>query len=188
MATHKPVLVDELSGELTPAVQPFHWQVAHTKPNCEKKLADYLKRLQITYYLPQMESLRLYQYRKVTFTKPMFPGYLFIKSAPEQHISLYRPGYIVRFLPNVNEAELLHDLTQIYLGKAHEFEIYAGTWLEQGWQVEIVSGAMQGVRGVVQDHKKLNEVTLQVNILRQAVTVRVNPADVKIISDYGNLY
>ena len=43
---------------------------------------------------------------------------------------------------------------------------------------------LKGVTGIVEDHTKLHEVRLQVNILRQAVLVMVDPANVKILGDY----
>jgi len=185
LATHKPVIVDELFGELVLSESMEKWQVIHTKPQCEKKLADYLRRNEISYYLPQMDSVRHYKYRKVAFTKPMFPGYVFARFDQKDKSSILISGYVVNFLKVPNELELLDDLLQIYTGKAREAEITQSAWLEKGWHVEIFSGPMKGMKGVVESQNKLNEVTLQVNILRQAVTVRVNPADVKIIREYS---
>jgi len=184
LATHKPIFADELFGELTLSGSTEKWQVIHTKPQCEKKLADYLKRNGIWYYLPQMDSLRLYKYRKVAFTKPMFPGYIFVRLDPRDKSSVLISGYVVNFLKVPNEEELLDDLLQIHTGKAKKAEFAEARWLEQGWQVEIFSGPMKGMKGIVQSQSKLSEVTLQVNILRQAVTVRVDPKDVRVIREY----
>jgi transcription antitermination factor NusG len=54
----------------------------------------------------------------------------------------------------------------------------------RGLEVEIVRGPLKDVTGIVEDHTKLHEVRLQVNILRQAVLVTVDPSNVKILGDY----
>jgi hypothetical protein len=92
MATHTPVLIDELFGELAPAPDGQRWEVIHTKPRCEKKLAEYARRSGITYYLPQMDSKRVYQRRIVNFTKPMFPSYLFVVLDPRQRQTCSSPA------------------------------------------------------------------------------------------------
>ncbi len=53
MATHTPVLIDELFGVLEPAPAGQRWEVIHTKPRCEKKLAEYARR-NGSYYQPWM--------------------------------------------------------------------------------------------------------------------------------------
>lgn len=183
MATHKPVLADELYGKLESALPEQKWYVIHTKPQREKKLAEYLKLREIWYYLPQLESIRTYQYRKVTFTKPMFPGYLFARLATAETGSILMSGCVVRFISVPSQTELLTELIQIYNGRNAQAELNNTQWLESGWEVEIISGPLQGMLGVVQDQSRLSEVTLQVKILRQAVAVKVNPAQVRLIRE-----
>lgn len=183
MATHKPVLADELYGKLESSLPKQKWHVIHTKPQQEKKLAEYLKRREIWYYLPQLDSIRTYQYRKVTFTKPMFPGYLFARFTAAETGSILMSGCVVRFIKVPSETELLTELIQIYNGRNAKSELNNTQWLESGWEVEITSGPLQGMVGVVKDQNRLSEVTLQVRILRQAVAVKVNPAQVRLIRE-----
>jgi transcriptional antiterminator RfaH len=188
LATHRPVVVDELFGELVLSSQSEKWQVIHTKPQCEKKLAGYLKKNNINYYLPLWDSFRRYKYRKVAFTKPMFPGYLFARLETQTKPAVLISGYAVSFLKVPDEKELLDDLVQIHTGRMLKAEMQEGVWMEKGWQVEIISGPMQGVKGIVQSQSRLDEVNLQVNILRQAIMVKVLSSDVRIIREYHNQY
>jgi transcriptional antiterminator RfaH len=184
LATHKPVVVDELFGELASSGLATRWQVIHSKPQCEKKLADYLKKNGIHYYLPLLDSVRSYKYRKVTFTKPMFPGYLFASFDSNGKADIFSSGYAVRILKVTDERELLDDLIQIYTGRVRKADLREGIWLEKGWQVEIISGPLQGMKGFVQNQSNLEEVNLQVNILRRAVTARVKSSDVRLSGEY----
>ena len=184
MPTHAPVLIDELFGELKPAEGDERWAVIHTKPRCEKKLAEYSRNNGIAYYLPQIESKRLYQRRQVSFTRPMFPGYVFCVINPAKKQTLIISGYTVSFIKVPLQEELLEELLNIRLSNQPKVELKNALWLSEGLKVEVVNGPLKGVTGLVESHEKLSEVRLQVNILRQAVTVKLDPRDLKIISDY----
>ncbi|HOG31802.1 MAG TPA: transcription termination/antitermination NusG family protein [Candidatus Syntrophosphaera sp.] len=184
MATHSPVLIDELFGELAPAPEGQRWEVIHTKPRCEKKLAEYARRNGITYYLPQMDSKRVYQRRVVSFTKPMFPSYLFCVLDSRSRQTLLISGYTVSFIRVHQQEQLLQELRNIKLSRLPEIELQNTIWLSEGLQVEIMQGPLKGVTGVVESHDKLDEVRLQVQILRQAVLVKIDPRNVKILGEY----
>jgi hypothetical protein len=55
------------------------WYVAHTRPRCEKKLADYCGRQGFSVTLPCYRSVRKYRGKTVVFEKPLFPSYVFLK-------------------------------------------------------------------------------------------------------------
>ena len=184
MATHKPVYVDELYGELALFTDDRKWVVVHTKPRCEKKLADYAKQHQITYYLPQYTSKRVYQRRKVDVNKVLFPSYVFVGIDFKGKQELLISGYTVNFLKVYAQKELIDELQAIYYGRQKNVQMEPGLWLEKGLEVEIVNGPLKGIRGVVEDQSKLTEVRLQVNILRQAVLVKVKTEDIKIIGEF----
>lgn len=184
MATNAPVLIDELFGELIVPTGDERWAVIHTKPRCEKKLADYAMRSGIHYYLPQMDSKRVYNKRTVSFTKPMFPSYLFCVLDFAKKQKLMMTGLTVGFIRVPVQEELLEELVNIRMLRQPKVEIKNALWLSRGLEVEIVRGPLKDVTGIVEDHTKLHEVRLQVNILRQAVLVTVDPSNVKILGDY----
>ncbi len=184
MATNKPVRVPELFGELQLCTGEKSWFVVHTKPRCEKKLADYTKRNGISYYLPQFTDKRVYQRRKVEFDKVLFPSYLFVAMDYMTKQILTISGYVVGFILVPAQAELIGELRAIYYGREKKAEMKPGLWLDKGLEVLITSGPLKGMQGIVENHTKLSEVRLQVNILRQAVIVKVEPASLKILGEY----
>lgn len=184
MATHKPVHVDELFGELKLYEDDFSWVVVHTKPKSEKKLAEYAKLNGIYYYLPQYTASRIYQRRKVTFDTVMFSSYIFMVLDHAARQKVLISGYTTGFLKVRSQAELITELKAINGTLEQKVDVKPGLWLSKGLEVEITAGPLQGMRGVVEDHNKLEEVRLQVNILRQAVLVKVDAKHVKIIGEY----
>jgi len=178
------VIINELFGELKIPPEPQRWTVVHTRPRREKKLADYAAKNLIQYYLPQIKHKRIYQRRKVVTTVPMFPGYMFmILSVPEQQ-TIAISGMAAHFIHVRHQQELLDDLSRICFSNKKDVALEPSMWLSKGLEVEIIAGALKGTRGVVESHDKISEVRLQVNILRQAVMVKTEPGNVKIIGEY----
>jgi len=183
MATHEPIFIDELFGELKTAENDEKWMVVYTKPKREKKLAKYAAENNIHYYLPLQDSIRVYRDRKVTFTKPLFSGYIFVRCDYHQKQSLIITGHIVTFLKVQNETELVQELQQIHSGKTRGADLMPAEYFEKGTKVLIVSGPFEGLTGVVKDQKNVKQVILKVKMLRQAVSVSVQSDQIEFISD-----
>ena len=181
MATKKPVEVEELFGDLEPATGDRKWFVIRTKPRREKKLAEYSLKSKINYFLPLKDSERVYQYRKVMFTKPLFPGYVFVKCNSDEHRTLVLTGHTAHFLPVPDEKELTDELKQILTGRQIGADFKETKYLNKGSRVRIVSGPFEGLTGIVEDQNNIEEVVLQINLLRQAVSVAVGSGQIKIL-------
>jgi len=184
MASHKPVIINELFGELIVPPEHQRWAVVYTKPRCEKRIAEYAAKNLIHYYLPQLRTSRVYQRRKVVTTLPMFPGYIFMILSVKDRETIAQSGFVVSFIRVTNQKELIDDLSRICFANSRSVAIQKTLWLSKGLEVEITGGALKGMRGVVESHDKISEIRLQVEMLRQAVMVKVNPTDIRIIGKY----
>lgn len=185
MASHKPVIINELLGELEVSPDPdYRWVIIHTKPRREKKLADYLIKLNIGYYLPQIKRKKVYKRHKVVTTLPMFPGYIFVLMGPRDRERIAISGHAFRFMQVNLQEQLIKELKAICFINKKEAPLQPALWLSKGLEVEITSGAFAGTRGVVESHEKVGEVRLQIEVLRQAVMLTIDPQSVKIIGKY----
>ena len=81
------------------------WFVAHTRPRCEKKLADYCQREGFPTTLPLYRSVKKYRGKTVTFHKPLFPGYLFLRLLVSQRQKAYQSDYVANLLDVPDQAE-----------------------------------------------------------------------------------
>lgn len=184
MSAHDPVIIEELFGELLVSGDDRQWIVTRTKARREKKLADQARRNGIHYYLPQQSSNKVYQKRKVKFTKPLFPGYVFICANHPQKQTLAITGLTAGFITVTHQEQLLSELRALRKLPVEKVEVGHQYWLSKGLEVEIVKGPLAGTRGIVESHDKIHEIRLQVNILRQAVLVKVEPENIRIIGEY----
>ncbi|MCF7793949.1 MAG: hypothetical protein K9N09_07660 [Candidatus Cloacimonetes bacterium] len=179
MATHKPVEVEEILGKLEIS-SDRKWLVVRTKPRREKKLADFAGKAAIDYYLPLKDSEKIYDNRKIVFTKPLFPGYVFVHCNFDEKRKLILTGHTAHFLRVRNEQELIEELNQIYLGKKQGAKYKNVPFLSEGTKVKITGGPFEGLTGFVVDQNNIEEVVLQVKLLREAVAVSVDSDHIKV--------
>jgi transcriptional antiterminator RfaH len=149
------------------------WQVLHIHPRCEKKMAEYCKVNKLEYYLPLRKQTRVYQRRRVTFEKPVFPGYLFAAFDGDGRLALLKSNNIIRILTPENEDRLLFELEQVKKALLVDPTLVPCESLKKGKHVRILSGPFMGIEGVVADVKGTMKVRLNVDMIGQAVSVEI---------------
>ncbi len=149
------------------------WCVIHVKPRCEKKIAKCCSVLGIEYFLPLRSETKIYQRRKVTAEKPIFPGYVFASFDRQQRLSLLKTNQIVRFLETDDEARLVHELEQVRKALSVDPSLGSDAALKAGTAVRITGGPFMGVEGWVQEMRSHSKVCLSVDMIGQAVVVEV---------------
>lgn len=160
-------------GQPLPNLTEPRWFVCHTKPRCEKKFADLLGREQLDHYLALVDSVRLYGKQKKTFTKPLFPGYVFAQVTPEKKDRLYQQDLLVRALPVDNEGLLLRQIEEIKAVCASGYEAILHPILRRGTRVRVQAGPLQGLEGFVDDPANPRGIVVSVDVLQQGLLVRL---------------
>lgn len=156
-----------------------NWQVLFLKPRTEKKVANLCRTHRLPHYLPLRSSTKTYQRRKVTFFKPLFPGYLFASVAPGQKILLQRSDHVVRFLAPIRPVAMLRDLVQIRRALRADPALLPVASLSSGCRVRIVSGPFQGMEGTVKRLAGNLRVVLAVEMIGMGVAVSAELSQVE---------
>jgi transcription antitermination factor NusG len=151
------------------------------RPRSEKKVAEYCRLANLSYYLPLRSQTRVYQRRRVTFETPIFPGYLFASFERDGRLAILKSNHVVRIMETGSRRGLLHQLAQIRKALRVDPGLVSCSALKRGRRVRIRGGPFLGVEGVVSDVKGVTEVTLNVDMVGQAVTVRVDRTFVEIV-------
>ena len=150
------------------------WHVLYIKPRTEKKLAEYSELLGLRYYLPLREETKIYQRRKVTVEKPLFPGYFFVRFDDKSRIDLLKSNYIVHILPVNNQRKFLHELAQIRKALRIDPTLNSEKEYEKGRPVRITTGPFCGIEGHIDAVKNSGKVMLNIDMIGQAVIVEVD--------------
>ena len=74
---------------------PCRWYATYTAPRHEKSVLQHLESRSVESYLPLYGSTRLWNGRRAFVQLPLFPGYLFVRIAPEHRVKVLEvPGVL----------------------------------------------------------------------------------------------
>lgn len=160
------------------------WTPIRTKPRHEKKLVAYCESHDVPFYLPLKKSVKRYQRRTVEFEIPMFPGYVFCALEEESYQTLLISGTIAyRITMDENsEQGLIRDLNALkqFEQLAKQKDVLIRPEIVQGVKVTVRSGPLAGVTGVVERRDNTTFITVNVDILGQAVASVIDIGDVEL--------
>ncbi len=141
------------------------WFALYTKPRHEFKANDQIKSYDVETYLPTTTVIKQWSDRKKKITEPLFKSYIFIKAdETERNLALSCDSVVRTIFFNGKPAVIpdweIDNLKQL-LNNAEKVTVYNG--MIKGTKVEIGSGPMRGLEGVVSMVSK-DEQTLSVSI------------------------
>ncbi len=159
------------------------WFVLQTKSRQEKVVCDFFRDRQIQYLLPLVTKTTYYGKRKVKSELPLFPGYVFVHSAIQDAYAADRTNRLVRIIPVFDQAKIEEELRSLTRALETQAPFDRHPQLVAGVRVEVKSGPLQGVRGVVESRLKMDRLVLQVEILGQAISVEVDTDLLAVLED-----
>ncbi len=159
------------------------WYALYTRSRFEKKLLLELTNRAIEVFLPMREVLSRWKDRKKRIWMPLFPGYIFvyqINTPANRYRVLNVPG-AVRFVGKEGHAEPVPDeqidAVRRFLEASIAIDPYP--YLQIGRRVEVIAGPLCGICGILVQKKGKFRFVLQVDLIRQAVSVEIDASDVK---------
>ncbi len=156
------------------------WYVAHTRPRCEKKLADYCKRQGFQVTLPFYRSVKKYERKTAIFEKPLFPNYVFLQLEPIQRQKVYQSDFVANLLDVTDQATFEKQLADILLSLETGLEIILAPEITVGARVKITAGPLRGLEGFVETRSGVTYVQLRLDFIAQGVSVKVDATDLEL--------
>lgn len=159
------------------------WYALYTRSRFEKKLLSELTDRSVEAFLPMREVLSRWKDRKKRIWLPVFPGYIFVRqvdSAVNRHRVLNIPG-AVRFVSfegrpapvPEEQIEAVRRFLELHLS------VDPYPYIKVGRRVEIIAGPLKGVQGRLVLKKGRFRFVLQVDLIRQAISVEIDASDVR---------
>ena len=149
------------------------WFVAHTRPRREKKVRQFCDREGFQATLPCYQSIRKYRGKKVVFSKPLFPGYVFLQLLPEQRQSVVQSDHVANLLTVHDQALFIRQFGEILQALESDLEIHLAPEIGAGMRVKIKSGPLRGMEGWVEQRYGMTTVLLRLDFIGQAAAVRL---------------
>ena len=176
MSGSKPHQVVESESALSALPATGDWYVLHTRSRQEKILAADLGAMNIGYYLPLVRQNRTHGARKQTVNLPMFPGYLFLRGTREQAFAADRTKRVANIITVADQQHIGWELENLHLALAHDVTLDPFPYLDKGVRVEVRSGPMRGLQGVVESRKSMDRLVLQIDMLGRAMSMEIDAA------------
>jgi transcription antitermination factor NusG len=162
-------------------VSDLAWFVAHTRPRCEKKLVEYCQREGFDSTLPLYKSVKKYRGKTVTFEKPLFPGYVFLRLQPQQPRQVFQSDYVANMLTVVDQAQFQQQLGDILEALETDYEVFLAPQIIAGVRVKIKSGPLRGMEGFVEKRSGSTLVLLRLDFISQAAAVKMEATDLELV-------
>lgn len=150
-----------------------YWLVCHTKPRCEKKFAALMAAEKFEHYLPLIDSVRRYGNRTKSFSKPLFPGYVFALVPAELKSRIYQQDLLARAITVDDVPRFLRQLEEVRKIVASGLELAVMPLLTKGRRVKVVGGPLNGLEGLVDNPDNPQGVMIAVDVLQQGLLVKV---------------
>ncbi|OAI51184.1 hypothetical protein AYO44_17220 [Planctomycetaceae bacterium SCGC AG-212-F19] len=147
------------------------WRVFHTKPRQEKALARELHDTELPFYLPLIARPRLVRGRRLTAYVPLFPGYCFALADETERIRALATHRVVRSIEVPDQAKLWADLRQIQQLIDSGAPITPEGQLGPGTLVEIRTGPLAGLRGVIISRANQQRFVVRVDFIQRGASV-----------------
>ncbi len=159
------------------------WYALYTRSRFEKKLMSDLAERSIEVFLPMREVLSRWKDRKKRIWLPLFPGYLFVHQVdtPANRYRVLNVPGAVRFIgfngQTVPIPQEQIDGVRLFLESHLAIDPYP--YMQIGRRVEVIAGPLKGIQGKLVQKRGKFRFVLQVDLIRQAVSVEIDASDVR---------
>jgi transcription antitermination factor NusG len=163
------------------------WYVLLTRIRYESTVYEGLQKKNIESFLPTVQRRSRRKDRKFFLSRPLFPGYLFVRTSlvPEKHIFVLKTIGAVCLLGGNNGPvpvpdEAIHSL-RIMISNSDRGRITIGKNLHKGDTVIVAHGPFSGVQGCFDRYRGKSRVVVHIDALGQFAAVEVDEMDVERI-------
>jgi transcription antitermination factor NusG len=174
-------LMTDAAGNLLEAgAAGLNWYALYTCPRHEKCVAQQIEERSIVCFLPLYRSVRRWKDRRKELELALFPGYVFVRLAPQDRLRVLQLPSAVRLVsfngqPAVLPEAEIEALRQRLTGGGVEPHPY----LRVGRRVRVSGGPMQGLEGIIVRRKDRCRVVFSLDLIMRSVAVEVDESDVE---------
>jgi len=161
------------------------WYALYTRSRFEKKMLSELTERSVEVFLPMREILSRWKDRKKRIWVPLFPGYIFVNHVdiPENRFRILNVPGAVRFVGREGHAEQIPEdqIQNVRRFLEASIAIDPYPYIRVGSRVEVIAGPLKGIQGILVEKRGRFRFVIQVDLIRQAVSVEIDSSDVRPI-------
>ena len=160
------------------------WYVLYTKPRYEKRTHYFMRGENIDCFLPMREEIHQWADRKKSVEVPLFTSYIFVYANEKERVAALQIDGAMKYVHFGGKIAIVKqetiDALRLALIRKNDIRLEE-TYLEMGKPVTVVRGPLQGLKGILLEQKGETRVGIQVEILKQLVSVEVPVGDLVLV-------
>ena len=158
-----------------------HWFAAYTSPRHEKHVSRQMARRGIQNFLPLYKSIRRWKDRRKELELPIFPGYLFVRMALRERVSVLQVPGVVQLVSFQGRPAPLDDseIEMLQRQSTQSGRLQPHPFLTVGRRVRVTNGPMTGMVGILARQKDKVRVVISIELIQRAVAVEVDLTDIE---------
>jgi transcription antitermination factor NusG len=165
------------------------WFALQVRVRHEAGVAHFLEGAGYTWFLPSHKCRKRLSDRVKVVEAPLFPGYLFCRFDPQKRLPILKTPGVIQIV-GCNRTPIAVDELEI---KALQTLVRSGLpnqpwpFLTVGDRVQIDSGPLRGVEGILVALRANHRLVLSVTLLQRSVAVEIDSAFVRSLRPSGIL-
>jgi transcription antitermination factor NusG len=159
----------------------LEWFAFRVRPRHEKSVALYLREKREECFVPLIRSTRTWAKRVAQVDLPLFSGYVFCRSHRFGLLPILKTPGVIDVIRAGNSPVPIpgSEISALERAINAAVPIEPCPYVEVGQKVEIRSGPLAGVAGIVSDRRKSGHLILSVSLLRRSVLVHIDLAHLR---------
>lgn len=159
------------------------WFAVYTKFKCEKYVAEHLNKKQIQTYLPLIHKTKRYTRKVKHFEVPLINCYVFVYITKDQYVTTLETEYVMKFLRQgkdliaIPQEEI--DIMKRVAGYVDEAEDLNPEIFFEGEEVEVVSGHLTGIKGVLVAKEGKRNFLIELKSIAYQLRINIDPKILK---------
>jgi transcription antitermination factor NusG len=180
-------MTDSNTSKLGVAQAQFPWFALQVRTKHELGVSEFLRGRGYQPFLPLCRHRKVWSDRIKVVDAPLFPGYLFCRVNIQDRLPVLTAPGVIRIVGYnrvpiaVDEAEI--NAIQTIVGSGLPLQPWP--FLHIGDQVQIESGTLRGLRGILVKMRGTDRLVLSVTLLQRSVAVEIDSAFVKSLASTG---
>ena len=156
------------------------WYALQVRTRYERVVAEYLTGLDYEWFLPVCKDRKRWSDRTKQTEAPLFPGYLFCRFDAQNRLPILKVPGVVQIVGynrqpvSVDEVEIAAIQTLVASGVPNQPCSFA----EIGDHVQIASGPLRGLQGILVESRGRQKFVLSVSLLQRSVAVEIDSMSV----------
>ena len=158
------------------------WHVLHVIANHEKRIAQHLSVRSLEHFVPLYTERSKWTDRSVTLERPLFTGYVFVRFSPHAKLSVVSTPGVIRLLGD-HECDTVSadEIDRIRNGLASGCLLRPHPHVSVGTPVRVLSGAFEGVEGIVTEFRHQCRVIIALSAVKQCFSLEVELGDIDVL-------